>query len=291
MEDRFEMPVVSIILPTFNRARIIGRSIRSALNQTYTRFELIIVDDCSTDDTLGILSTLTDPRLRVIRHTKNRGAPAARNTGIAEARGKYIVFLDSDDAWYPNKIEKELSLMEDQPDNVGVVYSGFWRHINGKKSYVPFSWVKSLEGNIHEQLLWRNFINTQSLIRKNCFGTVGVFDENAPKFQDWDLFIRISQHFNFAYTHEPLFDVFHSEQSISSDPEARITGLEYILRKHCAEFSLHPDILAEQYFQLSLLYFFGGDRNKARELLMRAMKLDRFNLNSCPYSSCPFPIG
>ena len=170
--------------------------------------------------------------------------------------------------------------MEDRPNSIGVVYSGFWRHIHGKKSYVPSNWVKKKEGNIHEQLLWRNFINTQSLIRKDCFATVGVFDEQAPRFQDWDLFIRISEHFNFAYTHEPLFDVFNSEQSISSNPEAQISGLEYILKKHCDEFSLNKEILAEQYFQLSLLYYFGGDRKKARELLRHAMKLNRFSIKS-----------
>lgn len=280
MEDRFEVPVVSIILPTFNRAQIIERSIKSALHQTYTHFELIVIDDCSTDGTIELLSAITDPRLHVVRHTENRGASAARNTGIAKARGKYITFLDSDDKWYPTKLEKEVAIMEDQPANVGVVYSGFWRHIHGKRSYVPFKWVKKKEGNIHEQLLWRNFINTQSLIRKNCFTVVGVFDEQAPRFQDWDLFIRISKHFNFVYSHEPLFDVFHSEESISSNPQAQISGLEYILRKHCAEFSLHREILAEQYFQLSLLYYFGEDRKKAQKLLKHALKLNHFN---CKY--------
>ncbi len=271
------MPVVSIVLPTYNRAETIGRSIRSALNQTYTRFELIVVDDCSTDNTAGILAAISDPRLRVIRHTKNRGAPAARNTGIANARGAYITFLDSDDEWHPDKIEKELSLMEERPD-VGVVYSGFWRHIHGKKSYVPFKWVKSKEGKIHEELLWRNFINTQSLIRKDVLDAVGVFDENAPRFQDWDLFIRISGHYPFAYSHEALFEVYHSEQSITADPRAQISGLLYILKKHCAEFSLHTPILAEQYFQLSLLYYFAGDRTKAHTFLMHALKLDHFRI-------------
>jgi glycosyltransferase involved in cell wall biosynthesis len=238
---------------------------------------------------LELLATIDDPRLQVIRHTKNRGASAARNTGIAKARGKYITFLDSDDEWYPNKLEKELEIMEAQPEIVGVVYSGFWRYINGKKSYVPFKWVKKTEGDIHEQLLWRNFINTQSLIRKDCFTVAGVFDEQAPKFQDWDLFIRISKHFNFAFSHEPLFDVFHSERSISSNPEAQIGGLEYILRKHCAEFPLHKRILSEQYFQLSLLYYFGGDRNKAKKLLRHAIEINRFNVKHlvtfCLFSS------
>jgi glycosyltransferase involved in cell wall biosynthesis len=277
MEDRLHVPVVSIILPTFNRAPVIDRAIHSALHQTFIDFELIVVDDASTDGTLELLAAIPDPRLRVIQHVENRGGSAARNTGIAEARGKYITFLDSDDKWHPDKLEKELAIMEGEPENVGVVYSGFWRHVNGKKSFVPFNWVKKKEGDIHEQLLWRNFINTQSLIRKNCFEVVGIFDEKAPKFQDWDLFLRISKRFNFAYTGEPLFDVFHSEKSITSNPEVQISGLEYILRKHCADFSLHKEILAEQYYQLSLLYYRGGDRTKAKKLLKRAMKLNRFN--------------
>ena len=108
MIGKFGSPVVSVIIPTYNRAHLIGRAIRSVLDQTYQDWELIVVDDASTDDIPGIVKGFTDGRVKYIRHDENKGAAAARNTGIQAARGAYIAFLDSDDEWLPEKLERQV---------------------------------------------------------------------------------------------------------------------------------------------------------------------------------------
>ena len=186
-------PTVSVIIPTYNRVHLIRRAIQSVLNQTYQDFEVIIVDDGSTDNTEEVVKSFNDPRIRYIRHEKNKGAATARNTGIKAARGKFIAFQDSDDEWLPEKLEKQMKVFENTPAKVGVVYTGFWKIENNKKIYIPFSWVKQKEGNIHKELLKGNFVTTQSIVaRKECFKKAGMFDEKLPRFQDWELVIRLS---------------------------------------------------------------------------------------------------
>src|SRR4030042_5052103 len=106
------MPTVSIIIPTYNRAHLVMRAINSVLDQSFQDFEIIIVDDASRDNTEKMVSGIRDKRIFYIRHEKNRGGSAARNTGIKQARGEYIAFLDSDDEWLPEKLEKQLKVLE-----------------------------------------------------------------------------------------------------------------------------------------------------------------------------------
>jgi len=146
-------PTVSVIISTYNRAHLIGRAIQSVLNQTYQDFEVIVVDDGSTDNTEEIVKSFNDPRIRYIRHEKNKGAAAARNTGIKAARGKYIAFQDSDDEWLPEKLEKQMKVFENAPPEAGVVYTDMQR-INedgehywemGKIGYPPSKIIKDIQ--------------------------------------------------------------------------------------------------------------------------------------------------
>ncbi|GAH74960.1 unnamed protein product, partial [marine sediment metagenome] len=167
-------PTVSVIIPTYNRAYLIGRAIQSVLNQTYQDFEIIVVDDGSTDDTEEIVRSFKDKRIGYVRHEKNKGAAAARNTGIKAAKSEYIAFQDSDDEWLPEKLEKQMKVFENAPPEVGVVYTDFLRIKGNKKIHIPFSWVTQKEGNIHKELLKGNFVTTQSVvIRKKCFKKSG----------------------------------------------------------------------------------------------------------------------
>jgi len=134
-----ERPTVSVIISTYNRAYLIDRFIQSVLNQTYQDFELIVVDDGSTDNTEDIIRQFQekDKRIKYIKHDKNKGGSAERNTGIKNSVGKYIAFQDSDDEWFPEKLEKQMEVFKNTSSKVGVVYTGFWRIKDNKKTYIP----------------------------------------------------------------------------------------------------------------------------------------------------------
>ncbi len=118
------MARISVVIPTYNRPELLNNSINSVLSQTYRDFELIVIDDCSSDNTPDVLEGFRDERLRVIRNSSNKGIAAVRNISVSNSQGKYIAFLDDDDEWLPDKLEKQLKIMEDGPDNLGCVYSG-----------------------------------------------------------------------------------------------------------------------------------------------------------------------
>jgi glycosyltransferase involved in cell wall biosynthesis len=189
LEMSNEKPAVSVIIPTYNRAHLIGRAIQSVLDQTYQDFEIIIVDDGSTDNTEVVLKKFQnkDERIRYIRHDKNKGGSTARNTGIKAARGRFIALLDSDDEWLPEKLQKQLEVFESSPPEVGVVYTKTYHRAN-KKIY-PFSKEEQKDGMIFQDLLnldiSKNCGQTSTLlIKKECFEKVGLFDERFPRQQD-----------------------------------------------------------------------------------------------------------
>jgi glycosyltransferase involved in cell wall biosynthesis len=116
-------PTVSIIIPTYNRSRLLARAVKSVLNQTYQNFELIIVDDASTDNTEEVVGSFNDERIKYVRHEKNKGEAVARNTGIKAARGEYIASHDSDDEWLHEKLAKRIRAFENCSPEIGVVYT------------------------------------------------------------------------------------------------------------------------------------------------------------------------
>ena len=214
-----QTPKVSIILPTYNRAYIIEKAIQSVLNQTYQDFELIIVDDGSTDNTEEIIKKLQekDKRIRYIKLETNKGAAAARNEGIKIAHGKYITFQDSDDEWLPEKLEKQMKIFETTPEDI-IVYTGFWRIDGDEKTYIPDINISNREGYIHKELLKGNFVGTPSiLLKKETLEKVALFDECLQRCQDWDLVIRLSEYYNFKLIDEPLYTSHILTDSISAN--------------------------------------------------------------------------
>ena len=274
-------PTVSVIIPTYNRAHLVGRAIQSVLNQTYHDFELIIVDDGSTDNTEDIIKKFQeqDKRVKYIRHEKNRGGSAARNTGIKNAKGEYIAFQDSDDEWLPKKLKNQMEVFKDAPLEVGVVYTGFLRIENGKKNYIPSSWVIKKEGNINKELLKGNFVTTQSIVaREKCFEKVGMFDENLPRLQDWELVIRLSKYYNFKCIDEPLLVSYYTSDSISANNDALIKAIELIITKHFTEFSKYKKILSRHYFGLGRILYLDGDLINGRRYFIKAIKKYPLNI-------------
>jgi len=281
-ESKNNQPKISVIIPTYNRAHLIRRAIKSVLNQTYQDFEIIVVDDGSTDNTEEIIEEFQkyDKRIRYIQHKKNEGEAAARNTGIKIARGKFIANQDSDDKWLPEKLEKQMKAFENEPVEVGVVYTGFWRIQNNKKNYIPSSRVTKKEGNIHEELLKENFIGTPaSVVRRECFEKAGMFDEKLPHLVDWELWIRISKYYHFKCIDEPLLVSYHTADSISTDDEALIDAFGLILVKHYDFFIKNRKIVSKLYYSFGINRFLKDDNyEKSRKYLIKSFKLYPYNM-------------
>jgi len=199
-------PLVSVVTPAFNAQATISATIDSVLNQTYSNLELIIVDDGSTDETKKIVLHKNDNRINYI-YQVNQERAIARNNGISYSRGDYIAFLDSDDLWLPEKLEKQIRLFEKNQE-ISLVYSDlyFFDDITGN-DIILFSKIEKLyRGKIKiKQLLLHNFIQSPTpVIKRQVFHEVGLFNPNMVPVEDWEMWIKIASLFPIDYVDEPL---------------------------------------------------------------------------------------
>jgi glycosyltransferase involved in cell wall biosynthesis len=225
-------PHVSVILPTYNRADVLGRSIQSVLSQSFTDFELVIVDDASRDDTASVVKSFDDTRIRYVQNEENLGGAEARNVGIRHAQAQLIAFQDSDDEWRPIKLERCIRELSRDNSLIGV-YSAYWQINDKNVRYMPMTPPPSLNGNIHQALLWRSFMGTPTaVVYKKYINACGGFDRTMPRFQDWDLFIRLSHLGKFLFIDDPLILSFCTSDSISTNNLARLQAFERIYAKN-----------------------------------------------------------
>ncbi|MCM1251276.1 MAG: glycosyltransferase [Clostridium sp.] len=233
-----EREKVSIIIPTYNRADCIEKSVRSVLEQTYREFELIIVDDGSTDNTQDVINSIEDERMRYIKMPENHGASAARNEGIRQAAYEYIAFQDSDDWWKPDKLEKQMQALMDNPQ-AGMVYCAYeCNRFDGDITIVPDEQIPlhDKQGDIYEKLLCRNTIGAPTVLaRRECFSKVGLFCENLSCLEDWELFMRIAKEYSILFIEEPLVIVHLNTEGVSSNTAGYYEARCYMIAQHKAE--------------------------------------------------------
>ena len=204
------MSKVSVIIPTHNRAELLRAAITSVLNQTYQEFEIIVVDDASTDKTREVVASFHDGRIKYIRHEVNKGDAGSRNTGIRNSSGDFLAFLDDDDEWLPEKLQMQVGLLRNSPEKVGGVYTGSLRidKTTGKIFAVNNAGKR---GDLFQEMFRHNLIPTPCvLLRRECFERVGLFDERMPCCSDADMWIRIAELFYFEYIKEPLVIIYHA---------------------------------------------------------------------------------
>jgi len=278
------MPRVSVIIPTYNRAHLVGRAIQSVLDQTYQDFELIVVDDGSTDNTEEIVRRFDDERIRYIRLNENSGSPAApTNTGIKTARGEYIAVQDSDDEWLPGKLDKQMKVFENVSPKVGIVYTDMWRvREDGKKEYQHSPRIMPEDGIVYEEALGYRLagIGTQTVvIRKECFEKAGLFDEKLPMYIDTELLIRMSKYYYFYHIEEPLVNYFATAGSIVSSTKATITARKLILEKHFEDIKKNKKLLARHYFDIGSLLGSNGEVRQGRNYLIKAVMAYPLNID------------
>ncbi len=194
-------PLVSVIIPTRNRYSLLTEAVESVLGQTYSRLELIVVDDGSTDETPQRIPACF-PDIRYVRQA-HRGVSAARNLGIRHAHGDYIAFLDSDDLWLPKKLEREMAFLSEQPDFRICYTDEIWIRrgvrVNPKKKHRKYG------GWIYPYCLPLCIISPSSvIIHRKVFETVGVFDESLPACEDYDLWLRVTARYPVGWIDEAL---------------------------------------------------------------------------------------
>lgn len=227
--DRSET-LVSVVIPTYERPEYIRGAIQTALGQTYDNIEVIVVDDGSSESYADEIVAESPESVTCIRHDKNKGLSAARNTGIRNANGEYVAFLDDDDRWHKTKIARQVSALNENKDAglatcLVVVLT--------PDNEVVHCETDAPSGDCSESMLIGNQIGTPSrvLVRQECFDDIGTFDESLPTKQDWDFYLRLCQEWEIASVEDHLcFRTIH--ESMSSSPEAARRDNGAILKKH-----------------------------------------------------------
>lgn len=274
-------PVVSVIIPTYNYARFVGQAIRSVLDQTFTDYEIIVVDDGSTDETPEVLAGFGSS-IRVIRQ-KNKGGSAARNTGIAAARGKYIAFLDADDQWEPCKLEIQVEALERDPE-VGIIFSDIQHIVNGcpvhKRYLHERGYRYPASGHIFVNLLHEGFIFTPTVIvSRAVLEDVGGFDTTLRNCEDVDLWFRIVERYRGIFIDRPLVIRNQHGSGITSNMEDYLTGPIVVMSRLLArtENRTYREIIVNRLqkmnFDLGYYYFDTGESTACRKFMFRNIVL------------------
>jgi glycosyltransferase involved in cell wall biosynthesis len=268
-------PRVSVVLPTYNRGALLERSAGSVLSQGFRDLELIVVDDGSTDDTPAAVRRLRDrdPRVRALRQS-NGGAAAARNAGIAAARGELVAFQDSDDEWLPGHLAGNVDALSDHPD-AGVVYSFMTRRRGDAARLVPDPESPRLDGDLSRVLLQRNLVGTPTaLVRRRVLDQAGPMDVRLPQLEDWDLWIRVAQRERFLFRRQATVLSDYQPDSLSLDRPGYIDALEAIVRKHEEAFAAEPAVLAWHADRIGVHRFLAGRPGEGRDWSLRAWQAD-----------------
>ncbi len=245
------MPLISVVIPAYNAEKTIKETIESVLNQTFSDFELIVINDGSQDSTLEIVSSISDPRIKVFSYP-NSGPQKSRNRGTAHASSEYISFLDADDLWMPDKLEAQLKALQENPQ-AGVAYS--WTdYIDESGKLLPQRIYGNFTGNVYLKLLLADFVGNGSnpLIRKQALVEVGGFDELLVAGQDWDMWVRLASKYPFVAV--PSVHILYrvSGSSWSTNLARREAGFKRVIEKAIAQTPellqpLKKDIISNRY--------------------------------------------
>ncbi len=286
--------IITVVIPYYNTGYVVRRALQSVLRQTYRYFEIIIVNDGSADDIEKIAKEFQkiDERIKYVKHEYNRGLSAARNTGIKNANGQYIAFLDADDEWLPKKLQQQFEIFQNsqvQDEKLGVVFSGtIFIKLNGQKSYA----IPPFNGFILHELLKSNFIfagGSNCLIKKVVFEHCGLFDESDAMHnkQDYEMWIRIAQKFKFF-----LVRKFHVKCYISKGISYEVTkrtplkgvkASQYILKKHQKILEKYPKAYSNHFKFIGVQFLWAGITKKAKRYFKKSLVIYLRNYTSYLY--------
>jgi glycosyltransferase involved in cell wall biosynthesis len=235
MSTERDGPLVSVIVPTYNRAASIETAVGSVLEQSFTDLEVLVVDDASTDDTEELVRGIGDERVGYYRLPANRGQAAARNEGLRHARGELFAFLDSDDRWAPEKLDRFMSVLRDAAPEVGCIYSDMRRvRVDGSSGYFPSPPVRRGR-RINPETGWyqTSALGIQAtMLRRRWLDVSGPFDEALRCYEDLELLLRLAMVSEFVHIPEPLTDYVVTPGSAVKNRTEWLRARQHILRRH-----------------------------------------------------------
>jgi glycosyltransferase involved in cell wall biosynthesis len=268
-------PLVTTVIPTFNRAQLLKRAVQSALSQTYQDFEVIVVDDASNDKTPEVIGGIADGRTRYIRHEKNKGVSAARNTGILAAKGTLIGFLDSDDEWLPHKLQKQVDTFNRASDDTGLVY-GACLIVDEEKAKPIRLVTPRKRGYVFRDMLMSDFVMSPTpLVKRDCFDNVGLFADDLQTSEDWDMWLRISRCYRFDFVKETVARYYLSPQQTTQQVDRVAEGYLKFMAKHLDLVYRDPAILANHFKVLGQLYVAHAQHDTANHYFIEAVRVKR----------------
>jgi glycosyltransferase involved in cell wall biosynthesis len=288
------MPKVSVVIPVYNAMRYLPETLDSVLAQTFTDFEILIINDGSTDNIIEWAIKITDPRVEIISQV-NQGVSIARNTGIHNAQGEYIAFLDADDLWKPTKLEKQVSCLDRSPE-VGLVYT--WTLlINEIGEPISIKYTSNHEGNIWQHILIGDIVcsGSSAMVRKSCFEKSGEFDPALSSAADFDMWTRIAQYYNFSVIKDFLLLYRRTSSSMSRNSLKMIQDLQLTYEKRFQ--SAPPELMhlkniayAGMYRNLAWESMYAGNYEEANNYCKQAIFHDSTMRNTKNFSQLRFAI-
>jgi glycosyltransferase involved in cell wall biosynthesis len=273
-------PLVTVVLTTYDRCEFLPRAIKTVIEQTYDEIELVVVDDHSPESPQDIVENASTEGLHnvvFVRHEENRGASAARNTGIEQASGELIALLDDDDLWTPDKIERQVTEFCRSGNEVGVVCTGI-RSVDADGTTIRTKTVGYM-GDITKQLLCGAIVPTPSvLVRPSVIDDAGLFDERLRLYEDQEWLIRLSQHCEFRSVGDPLvITVREGHEQLTDDVETKVTESYPLFMKKCrpiaAEYGrlFERKMVAHWSFSRGYVSLTHGQAVQAREFIGEAI--------------------
>lgn len=270
------MPKVTVVIPAYNAMTYLPETLDSVLKQTFADFEVLIINDGSSDRIVSWASEITDSRVKLISQ-ENQGLSAARNTGIVHAQGEYVAFLDADDLWEPTKLEKQVHCLDSKPE-VGLVYT--WTLLVDQQGKSTGTVTAShTEGKVWEKLLLGDVIGSGSsaMIRRICFETVGLFDTELSSIEDCDMWVRIAARYPLAVIKEVLVYYRQHFTNMSKDYNKMMQNSRLKIEKKFQNVPfellyLRPRAYGHAFLWLAWkIMFDGGDPEKARYFSQQAI--------------------
>jgi glycosyltransferase involved in cell wall biosynthesis len=278
--------LVSVIIPTYKRAHILPRAIKSVLNQTYSDLELIIVDDGSRDNTSAVVSGIKDKRIRYVELSENKGLSVARNSGLRVSQGKFVAFLDDDDEWIPDKLESSLEVFRKNKDtNIGLVYTNGYLVKKDKKNIFfkdsRHSSIVYTDTQRHQNIFPTSISSPLlqfCMLPRNTVLKTGFFDECMRNWEDVDYFVRVALVFDVYFLNIPLAIIHEQDQHLGMVNADVMKSREYFFKKHRDKMSKDRNNLYRFTQKMARDWLVLGDKGLARRYFLKALKVKPYKI-------------